>query len=149
MATSIVTPVNSHPFIFGRHSFMHNGMISTFGTSPTLRRKMLSAMSAKACANVLGSTDSEHLAGLYFTYLGDDWEKAYPLAEMKAALEKSIQVVIDFQKEELGIGAKVEPSDLNLCTTDGIKLLAFRYRNSSDELELPASLYSPQQPAPH
>lgn len=126
---------------------MHNGVVATFSTSPTLKRRMLSEMSDKAAANVLGSTDSEHLAGLYFTYLGDDWERTYDLQEMKRALEKAISTVIRFQKEELshkdGTNATVlvEPSSLNLCTTDGTQLLAFRYRNSPLEEEQPPSLY--------
>jgi glutamine amidotransferase len=34
---SVVTQVNSHPFVFGRHTFMHNGVISDFSA---IRRDM-------------------------------------------------------------------------------------------------------------
>jgi glutamine amidotransferase len=150
MATSIVAPTNSHPFVFGRHAFMHNGTVSNFNNSPTLKRRILMSMSAKAAHNVHGSTDSEHLAGLYFTYLGEDWEQTYPLAEMKAALEKAIQTLIDFQKEEVNPNASPAPHErsedegpnaLNLCTSDGSQLLAFRFRDSALDLEQPPSLY--------
>lgn len=146
MSTSIVVPTNSHPFTFGRHSFMHNGTISNFNTSPTLKRRMLMSMSAKATQNVHGSTDSEHLAGLYMSFLGDDWERTYTLEEMREALEKAVQTVIHYQKEELdpkekGSAKAEEPNSLNLCTTDGVQLLAFRFRDSPLDVEQPPSLY--------
>ncbi|MCJ1241186.1 hypothetical protein MMC14_009190 [Varicellaria rhodocarpa] len=58
---SVVTQVNSHPFVFGRHTFMHNGAISNF---TDIRRDMTDEFSYDAYANVLGSTDSEHAAAL-------------------------------------------------------------------------------------
>ncbi|KAF8310198.1 N-terminal nucleophile aminohydrolase [Clavulina sp. PMI_390] len=140
MATSIVQPTNSHPFVFGRHCFMHNGAIANFTSS--LKRRMLNEMTLKAASNVFGSTDSEHLAGLYFSKLGDDWEKVYNLAEMKNALEQAISLLVAFQEEEAKTtGVAVGPSSLNLCTTDGTQLLAFRFRNSPVEEEQPPSLY--------
>ena len=116
---------------------MHNGAITAF---TSVRLQMITQMSHKAFENVMGSTDSEHLAGLYFTFLGDDWEKENEIDEMKRALEKAVQVVVDLVAElPLKEGQKRDPSSLNLCTTDGSKLLAFRFRNSVTEQ--PPSLY--------
>jgi len=136
MATSVVQPFNNHPFVFGRHSFMHNGGIASFPGA--VRLGMVTIMSQKAHEAVLGSTDSEHLAGLYMTFLApnDDWEKTYPLAEMRAALEKAIQTTIDIQRKA-GI---TDASSLNCCATDGTQLVAVRFRNVVGD-DQPPSLY--------
>jgi glutamine amidotransferase len=66
MATSVVTQMNNHPFIFGRYSFMHNGMIAHF---EKVRRPMCDLMSSESYELIKGTTDSEHLAALFFTHL--------------------------------------------------------------------------------
>ncbi|CAE6539525.1 unnamed protein product [Rhizoctonia solani] len=136
MATSEVQQFNSHPFAFGRHIFMHNGSVANFSL---IRRELCAKLSAKAYANVKGSTDSEHIAALYFTHLGDDWMAQYPLTKMKSALERAIADIIELQKKLPAATAPFAASSLNLCTTDGEELLAFRFRNS--EIEQPPSLY--------
>lgn len=156
MATSQVQQFNSHPFAFGRHIFMHNGGIAYFND---IRRDLCSKLSTAAYGNVQGSTDSEHLAALYMTYLvknrrdaGEEvpedekkaWDLDYSLKERKVALERAITEVIKLQIQFLGNGPDVpttmERSSLNLCTTDGLKLLAFRFRNCKKD-EQPPSLY--------
>lgn len=134
-----ITAVNNHPFAFGRHAFMHNGVISDF---ISIRRQMTEKMCDAAYANVLGSTDSEHLAGLYVTYLTDggdenSWEKEYSAEQMAEALHKAVVTVIELQKATLG--DKASPNSLNLCITDGVKLIAYRFRNHA--VEQPPSLY--------
>jgi len=136
MATSAVHMFNNHPFAFGRHLFMHNGSVSNF---TDIRRDMAALMSPKAHAAVQGSTDSEHVAGLYMTYLGEDWEKKYPLAEMKRALDKAIGTVLRLQRKLLPKEKAAEANSLNLCTTDGDQLVAVRFRNHP--VEQPPSLY--------
>ncbi|KAF9267931.1 N-terminal nucleophile aminohydrolase [Marasmius fiardii PR-910] len=137
MATSEVQQFNNHPFTFGRHIFMHNGGVAHF---TQIRRGLCEKMSQKAFGNIHGSTDSEHLAALYMSYLGDAWDTVYSLEEMKLALEKAIGDVLDLQSKLPGATTPIAASSLNLCTTDGSKLLAFRYRNS-DGKEQPPSLY--------
>lgn len=51
-----ITPVNNHPFVFGRHAFMHNGAVSNF---MEIKREVCNRMSQAAYANVQGATDSE------------------------------------------------------------------------------------------
>ena len=144
---SDVQQFNSHPFTFGRHLFMHNGGIAHF---EELRRPMGNLMEKKAFANVRGTTDSEYLAGLYMKHLSgpnEDWHKEYTLEEMKIALEKAIADVFKLQTELVpGVTTNTIPANsLNLCTTDGKKLLAFRFRNTAAALKnegsQPPSLY--------
>jgi glutamine amidotransferase len=133
---------------------MHNGYISSF---PKIARQMANLMSADAYENIRGSTDTEHFAALYMTYLtfgsepdtsfdgevpeekplNQAWEKAYSTTEMLAALQNAVNTVIDLQKKALG--SKAEPNDLNVCVTDGKQLVAIRFRNHVTEQ--PPSLY--------
>jgi glutamine amidotransferase len=137
---SVVAPVNCHPFVFGRHSFMHNGVVSNF---THIAREISTKLNFDAYAGVRGSTDSEHAAALYMTYLTgsdstkDTWEKSYPLPAMKDALQKTVITIMEVQRQVLG--TNVTPNSLNFCVTDGSKLVACRFRNHSTEQ--PPSLY--------
>ncbi|KAF1850795.1 N-terminal nucleophile aminohydrolase [Cucurbitaria berberidis CBS 394.84] len=137
---SVVTQVNSHPFVFGRHVFMHNGVVSNFSS---IRREMTDLMSFDAYCNVIGSTDSEHAAALYMTNLTNHgakvtWEKAYSLDAMFTALRKTVLQILQLQHDKLGAAANT-PNSLNFCTTDGTSLLAIRFRNHATQQ--PPSLY--------
>jgi glutamine amidotransferase len=136
---SVVTQVNSHPFVFGRHIFMHNGVISNFSA---IRRDLTDLLSFDAYCNILGSTDSEHAAALYMTNLtnhGDKktWDKPYSLKAMFAAMRKTVMQILQLQHDKLGEANT--PNSLNFCTTDGTKLLAIRFRNHASQQ--PPSLY--------
>jgi glutamine amidotransferase len=148
-ATAIV-PVNNHPFVFGRHTIMHNGYISSF---PQISRQMTNLMSVEAFEHIGGKTDTEHFAALYMSYLtfgveatpastapnsfNEKWENSYATAEMLKALQHAANTVIDLQQKALG--DKAEPNDLNVCVTDGKQLVAMRFRNHPTEQ--PPSLY--------
>ena len=134
-----VTAVNNHPFVFGRHTFMHNGVISDF---ISICRDMVDLMDDDAYANIHGSTDSEHFAALYITYLTEgkgqkSWEQQYTVKQMRDAMRKVIGTVVKLQRKKLG--NKAEPNSLNLAATDGSQLVAFRVRNHASEQ--PPSLY--------
>ncbi len=136
---SVVAQVNSHPFVFGRHVFMHNGAISNF---LDIRRDMTDLMSYDAYCNVLGSTDSEHAAALYMTNLTaggnkDTWEKQYPISDMFNAMNKTVVQIMELQKKQLG--EKAAPNSLNFCATDGSNFIAIRFRNHVSQQ--PPSLY--------
>ena len=136
---SVVNQVNSHPFVFGRHAFMHNGAISNF---LNIRRDMTDLMSFDAYCNVLGSTDSEHAAALYITNLTNrgaknTWEKEYPITSMLSAMNRTVVQIMELQQKQLG--SKATPNSLNFCTTDGKKLVAIRFRNHATQQ--PPSLY--------
>jgi len=140
-SSSAITPVNNHPFVFGRHSLMHNGVISDF---TPVRRELSTKLSDIAFANVYGSTDSEHLAALYMTYLTASstsksaFEAEYSLDEMVSALHRAVATVINLQRTVIG-DDKRKPNSLNLCATDGVKLVAYRFRNHATSQ--PPSLY--------
>ena len=118
---------------------MHNGVVSDF---VTISRDMVDLMDDDAYANIAGSTDSEHFAALYMTYLTDgkgkeSWEKQYTVDQMRDAMRRTIGTVVQLQRKKLG--NKAEPNSLNLATTDGSQLVAFRFRNHA--IEQPPSLY--------
>lgn len=134
-----IVAVNNHPFLFGRHSFMHNGVVSDF---TKIKRGLCAQMSDAAYAAINGGTDSEHIAALYMTFLtssGDasTFETSYPVEKMAEAMSKAVSTVIALQKQHLGAAA--QPNSLNLCATDGISLVAYRFRNHATEQ--PPSLY--------
>lgn len=138
-----VTPINNHPFIFGKHTIMHNGLISDF---LDIRRDMLDEMEKDAYRNIHGSTDSEHFAALYMTYLArsgeakgmTSWENDhYDCNEMRKALIEAVKTVICLQQKSLG--AKALANSLNVAVTDGEKMVTLRFRNH--EVEQPPSLY--------
>ncbi|WPG98341.1 Hypothetical protein R9X50_00113000 [Acrodontium crateriforme] len=136
-----VTPVNNHPFVFGRHVFMHNGVVNQF---TAIKRDLCNHMSSAAFSEIKGGTDSEHVAALYMTYLSEDgdvssFENEYSVERMANALNKAVSVVIEAQKRILGNTAR--PNSLNLCVTDGIKLVAYRFRNHATQ-EPPSLYYS-------
>jgi glutamine amidotransferase len=135
-----VTETNNHPFVFGRHTIMHNGVISNF---IDIKRDMLQVIGKDAFENIYGGTDSEHLAALYITCLTNSggpqtWEQQYPVREMAAALSKAIKIVITLQQKILGIKS-AEANSLNVACTDGQQMIAFRLRNH--QTEQPPSLY--------
>lgn len=136
---SIVNQANSHPFVFGRHAFMHNGAISNF---LNIRRDMTDLLSFDAYCNVLGSTDSEHAAALYITNLTNGgakntWEQDYPITSMLSAMNKTVVQIMELQQKQLG--EKAAPNSLNFCATDGKKMVAIRFRNHATQQ--PPSLY--------
>ena len=114
---------------------------------------MLKETSAKYGAMVYGNTDSEHLAALYFTYLGDI-DRQYSANAMRDAMKKAVEFVRDAQIRVLG---KEVSNSMNLCASkapvlghraynwprfliaDGESLVALRYRNHPTED--PPSLY--------
>lgn len=119
---------------------MHNGAVSDF---LTICRAVNVKLSDAVFANIFGSTDSEHIAGLYMTYLtngGDktSFEKEYPAHEMAAAMHKAIATIIDLQRQIIGDDKRL-PNSLNLCATDGVKLVACRFRNH--KTSQPPTLY--------
>ena len=66
------------------------------------------------------------------------FEHEYTSSEMATAMHKAVANVIQIQRSILG-DSKRTPNSLNLCTTDGIKLLAYRFRNHATSQ--PPTLY--------
>jgi glutamine amidotransferase len=146
-SATATTMVNNHPFVFGRHAIMHNGVISDF---IRIRRQVCDVLDHDAFANIMGTTDSEHLAALYMTYLvgaygknlkpGESkakWQEEYSAQDMDRALYQAFEKIMELQKSVLG--DEMQPSSLNVAVTDGVKLVSYRFRNSRKEQ--PPSLY--------
>ncbi|KAK4704097.1 glutamine amidotransferase, partial [Phenoliferia sp. Uapishka_3] len=122
-----VTEQNSHPFVFGRFTFAHNGTVAHFFE---IRVALLEMLSPASRRNILGTTDTEHAAALFFTILDPDgpWTKEYPLAELQAALKKTVETLHGLvDKVGLPPGVVRLPSFLNFVLTDGEQMLATRY----------------------
>ena len=118
---------------------MHNGVVSDF---LAIRRELTSLIAYDAYCNIFGSTDSEHAAALYISYLTkgatkDAWEDEYSLHEMHDALIRTIVQIMELQHKILGHMAR--PNSLNFCVTDGRRMVATRFRNHNSQS--PPSLY--------
>ena len=118
---------------------MHNGVVSNF---VQIQRQLSQLIDDDAFENIHGSTDSEHLAALYVSYLTAGkgkaaWEHRYEIKDMLGTLQKVIGTVIKLQNDTSG--PKKRPNSLNLAATDGTKLVTCRFRNH--KTEEPPSLY--------
>jgi len=138
-SASSVVSVNNHPFAFGRHIFMHNGFLQHYDS---ISRGMCNLMDEDAYGNIQGSTDSEHFAALYMTYLTEgqgrrSWGEQFSTEWMKLALVQTMETVVKLQKEKWGDEAAA--NSLNIAVTDGSVLVAMRFRNHATEQ--PPSLY--------
>lgn len=138
---SVIEP-NCHPFTFGRFSFMHNGDIARFRQ---IRRRILDDLSDQAFAAIRGSTDSEHLFGVFLDEVeGADLDHAPDRGEALArALERAVHRVVALSQEMKTIvppapGVEDDDSWINVAVSDGIVSAAIRTTTSRLE---PSSLY--------
>lgn len=111
-------PENTHPFVHGRWSFVHNGTVPYFAE---IRDALLAAMSAGHRAAIRGETDSEHL----FHFILSRHEEA-PDRPLLATLHDALDRVIDWcrargQEPHLG---------LNVLLTDGERMVGSRWQRT-------------------
>jgi len=141
--------LNSHPFLYNTLTWMHNGGIagfdddddedtaaSTSGRSTTTVKELLRSRLDPAIRRlVAGETDSEY-AGAAFAHELRQFPQGvhYPLHSMRTALRRAIRHLAELAAE-VSDGA----SSLNFAVTDGVSLVASRYRTSA--AEDPPSLY--------
>lgn len=117
------TRANCHPFVHGRHLFMHNGQVGGYG----LIRRRLEALLPDALYNArFGTTDSEALFLLTLAKLNEGLTMAEALS---AALSETLPLM-----REAGVK---EPLRCAAALADGETIHALRW--SSDER--PPSLY--------
>lgn len=123
---------------------MHNGVVANF---MSIKRDFSQLLTLEEYSNIRGSTDSEYMAAMYIHHLtkgrGEaSWEEDFALEQMAAALTNTIINVLACQAKTPNGESDAEPikpSSLNLAVTDGIKLVAVRFRNHA--VEQPPSLY--------
>lgn len=128
---SLVEEGNCHPFVHGKLTWMHNGMVQGFGK---MRRGLLRELKDAAYDAIHGSTDSEHLFGLFLNNLNN------PTGEVttQEMVDAMFAMFDDFNRllYEHDIH---EHSYLNLCVSNGKALIATRY--TTNPRVQPASLY--------
>src|SRR5688500_8959737 len=116
---SLVEEVNCHPFVHGRLTWMHNGMVQGFRQ---IRRPLLRELSEEAYDAVQGSTDSEHMFGLFLNKL-EDPSGPVTTDEMVQAMFGMFE---DFNRLILEHNVRSH-SYLNLCVSNGRSIVATRY----------------------
>ena len=122
---------NSHPFWCGQLMFMHNGVL---GGYKEMRRKLLRQLKDTAYDAIQGSTDSEHLFGLFLNHIEDPFGHV-SCEEMVYAMEKMYADLSDLMIEH----NVRQHSYLNLVVTNGTCVVAVRYTTNPNVQ--PASLY--------
>ncbi len=139
-----VAETNCHPFTSGRYAFMHNGDIARFHQ---IRRWLLADLSDAAFTAIKGSTDSEHLFGVFLDEAaeGDLQNAPDRAAALANALERALSRVValsDRAKASLprptGVAQDEDFCYLNCAVTDGVCSAACRFTTDRDE---PSSLY--------
>jgi len=151
-----VTELNCHPFAAGPYAFMHNGDVARFGA---IRRRVLAELSDDSFHAVKGSTDSEHLFGVFLDEVAkaggtpaattSGKAKATPAHQsnaMATALERTVSYIAELSRN--AVRARVKRDDatpeededcyLNIAASDGEHSVACRYTTASIE---PSSLY--------
>ncbi|MEO5930833.1 MAG: class II glutamine amidotransferase [Candidatus Kapaibacterium sp.] len=128
---SLVEELNCHPFVYGKLTWMHNGMVQGFRK---IRRSLLRELKDEAYDAVQGSTDSEHLFGLFLNNLPDP-KGPVTTTEMVDAM---FAMFADFNRLLFEHDVR-EHSYLNLCVSNGRSIVATRY--TTNPRVQPASLY--------
>jgi len=127
---SLISRENCHPFIIGRYTFMHNGGVNSF---QKIRRKIRNSVRDDIEAKILGTTDSEHVFALFLNFL-PDLESMVDVKVLVEAMRSTLLKLVELTKEVAG-----GPSSLNLCLSDGVSVVACRFRNCPNEA--PPALY--------
>jgi predicted glutamine amidotransferase len=120
-----VSELNCHPFSAGPFLWMHNGTVAGYAEFREWARHYLSQA---AFSQVLGTTDSELLFGLFL----DMWDQAGSPSTPEGLLDafrKTIVFTIDILRE---LSVK-QPSTLNLALTDGKTTIASRIVTEAGE----------------
>lgn len=127
---TVVSMENCHPFKHRQYTFMHNGAISNF---KLLKLALLNLLTYDVFRGITGSTDSEHIFALFLNHLPCT-ERAISVEEFITAVEKTMSDVLQLCASH-GI---VEPCSLNFVISDGITVIATRFRSGK---EAPPSMY--------
>src|SRR5262249_29910645 len=157
-----VTELNCHPFAARNYAFMHNGDVAHF---PALRRKVLDGLSDEAFQTVRGSTDSEHLFGVFLDKAAEmEAGRVDPTEILARSLAATVSYIVNLSKQAIPLrasggrgrvfeagggepksGPEYKPHEgdenecyLNIAVSDGVRSVACRYTTDKDE---PASLY--------
>lgn len=128
---SNVEELNCHPFVHGKLTWMHNGMVQGFRK---IRRSLLRELNEEAYDSVQGATDSEHLFGLFLNNLKDP---SGPVSTNEM-VEAMFGMFGDFNRLLFENDVR-EHSYLNLAVSNGKSIVATRY--TTNPRVQPATLY--------
>jgi glutamine amidotransferase len=110
-----LTPLNSHPFQYGRWVMAHNGDIPGF---PEVREALVDRIAPIFRRFMLGSTDSEVIFHLFLSQLSTETElhrKGVSLESVVGALRRTVTIVREIADGRPG----VKPALLTILITDG------------------------------
>ncbi len=122
-----VSTVNAHPFAHGCWTFAHNGGLTAFDQ---IRQQLESETDASLQACRLGTTDSEQIFYWLLTRMaraGLSLDQA--CQNVNDVAEIVSRSVLDLANCNDAVGP-TEPARLNFILTDGVHLIATRWRNS-------------------
>lgn len=125
-----VSAENCHPFKYKQWTFVHNGAIPSF---KRIKRAMVMLLKDECFNDISGSTDSECIFALFLSLLPD--RDVFVTVDV---FMTTVNLLISTILELLFYGGVTEPCSLNLGITDGINLVATRFRNGTED---PPSLY--------
>jgi glutamine amidotransferase len=120
-----VTETNTHPFSYGRYSFMHNGEVGGFHR---IRRAMISRMSDASYEIIQGTTDSEHVFALVLEHLSHETEGSSS-NRLARAISRTLETIAELRRD----AGVTETSYLNLAMSDGEVAVACRYTDGPAE----------------
>lgn len=127
---AVISNENCHPFKYGRWTFVHNGGIPHF---KRMKRSIILHIKEEYFQDITGNTDSEYIFALFLSLLPNTRDAEATVPELVHAINVLISTILELC---VATGIK-EPSSLNVCITDGINIIATRFRNG----EMPPSLY--------
>jgi predicted glutamine amidotransferase len=129
-AKAHISSENCHPFKYERYTLVHNGAISQFSK---IKRPLINRLPQKIYNNIMGSTDSEHIFALYLSLLPNT-EHQLSIDVLCETMNHTISILL----EMLSDADILEPTSLNLVLSDGVNVIATRYRSGPSQ---PPSLY--------
>ena len=125
-----VTPYNCHQFVHGKWMFMHNGGINNF---IQIKRHIRHLLDDDIYNWIQGDTDSEHIFALFI-----QMSKGRDLSAFDAVAQLTHDVFNKIHQVTAEFGT-LGASYLNICITDGTRILATRY--CSDRRYTPESMH--------
>jgi len=109
---------------------MHNGSVPSF---KSIKLALCALLPHDVFRGITGTTDSEHIFALFLGFL-PDLDNAVPLSDFISAVEKTMAMLLQL----LAAANIYDPCSLNLVFSDGINVVATRFRSGK---EAPPSLY--------
>lgn len=115
-----ISQFNCHPFLYKNWMFMHNGWLPAF---EKVKRELLNLLDDELYHWIKGGTDSELIFALFLQLAKKSTKKPVDIVSL---LQDCFALIISVLKKHLAKAI----AHLNICLTDGKRLVAARYCNS-------------------